>query len=64
MDNYRNLYDLCVNNSTVAGSDLATGGHDAEAEFANGQAAFFTQRSWEWGAFGVMPYKNAVESTN
>ena len=50
MDNYRNLYDLCVNNSTVARSDLATGGHDAEAEFANGQAAFFVQGSWEWGA--------------
>ncbi len=50
MDNYRNLYDLCVNNSTVARSDLATGGHDAEAEFKDSKAVFFVQGSWEWGA--------------
>ena len=50
MDNYRALYDLCVNNSTVARGELATGGHDAEAEFKDGKAVFFVQGSWEWGA--------------
>ena len=50
MDNFRNLYDLAVNNSLVDRKDLATGGHDAEAEFKNGQAAFFVNGSWEFGA--------------
>ena len=50
MDNYRNLYDLAVNNSTVDRNSLATGGHDAEAEFKDGKAVFFVQGSWEYGA--------------
>ncbi len=50
MDNFKNLYDLCVENSLVARTDLATGGHDAEAEFKNGEAVFFVQGSWEYGA--------------
>ena len=50
VDNFRNLYDLAVNNSTVARGELATGGHDAEAEFKEGKAVFFVQGSWEYGA--------------
>ncbi len=50
MDNFRNLYDLAVNNSTVDRKDLATGGHDAEAEFKEGKAAFFVNGSWEYSA--------------
>ena len=50
MDNYKNLYDLAVENSSVERTSLATGGHDAEAEFKNGQAAFWVQGSWEWSA--------------
>ena len=68
MDNFRNLYDLAVNNSTVARTDLATGGHDAEAEFKNGQAAFFVNGSWEFGAVSetvpnatMIPYYCGVE---
>ncbi|MGM9618499.1 MAG: ABC transporter substrate-binding protein [Oscillospiraceae bacterium] len=48
MDNYRNLWDLMINNSTVAPSQLANGGFDASAEFANGEAVFYSQGSWEW----------------
>ena len=48
MDNYRNLWDLMINNSTVAPSELATGGFDAQAEFANGEAVFYSQGNWEW----------------
>ena len=56
VDNYRNLYDLCVENSLVSRDALATGGHDAEAEFKDGKAVFFVQGSWEYGAVaGAVP---------
>ena len=50
MDNYKNLFDPCINNSTVEPNTLATGGHDAEAEFKAGKAAFFVNGSWEYSA--------------
>ena len=50
MDNYKNLFDLCINNSTVEPNTLATGGHDAENEFKTGKAAFFVNGSWEYSA--------------
>ena len=50
MDNYKNLYDLCINNSLTDPKDLATGGHDAENEFKTGKAAFFVNGSWEYAA--------------
>ena len=45
MDNFKNLYDLCINNSLTDPKELATGGHDAEAEFKDGKAAFFVNGS-------------------
>lgn len=54
LDNFKNLYDLCINNSLTAPTDLATGGHDAAEEFKAGKAAFTVQGSWE--------YANYVES--
>ena len=50
MDNFKNLYDLCINNSLTDPKALATGGHDAENEFKTGQAAFFVNGSWEYEA--------------
>ena len=50
VDNYKALYDLCVENSLVSRDSLATGGHDAEAEFKEGKAVFFVQGSWEYAA--------------
>ena len=50
MEYYKNLYDLCINNSTTDPKDLATGGHDAENEFKTGKAAFFVNGSWEYSA--------------
>ena len=47
MDNFRNLYDLMVSNSTVERNTLAAGGLDAQGEFASGKAAFYPQGSWE-----------------
>ena len=49
MDNYRNIWDLMINNSTVDPAQLADGGFDAQAEFANGEAVFYSQGNWEWG---------------
>ena len=48
MQNYRNLLDLMFDNSTVDRSALAAGGFDANAEFANGEAAFYVNGSWAW----------------
>ncbi len=50
MDNFKNLYDLCITNSLTDPKDLATGGHDAENEFKTGKAAFFVNGSWEYAA--------------
>ena len=50
MDNFKNLYDLCINNSLTAPTDLSVGGHDAEGEFKSGKAAFFINGSWEYSA--------------
>ena len=50
MDNFKALYDLCINNSTVASTELATGGHDPENEFKTGKAVFFVNGSWEYEA--------------
>ena len=50
MDNYKNLWDLMINNSSVAPSELATGGFDANSEFATGKAVFYSQGNWEWSS--------------
>lgn len=50
LPNYKNLYDLAINCSTVPPTELATGGHDAENEFKTEKAAFFINGSWEWPA--------------
>ncbi len=55
MDNFKNLYDLCINNSLTDPKELATGGHDAAQEFKDGKAAFQVQGSWEYAS-----YKDAV----
>ena len=48
MDNYRALYDLMVENSLTDRAELATGGFDAAAEFAAGEALFYLNGNWEW----------------
>ena len=50
LDNYRAMWDLYINNSTVAGKDLsAKTGDDSRNEFLAGQAVFFQNGSWEYG---------------
>ena len=71
MDNYRNLYDLMVVNSATDRADLANGGFDAAAEFANGEALFYFNGNWEWSGLkdkgmkaenlSMLPYYCGVE---
>lgn len=71
MDNYKNLYDLMVVNSLTARGDLANGGFDAAAEFADGKAMFYVNGNWEWGGLSekgmkaedmtMIPYYCGVE---
>lgn len=50
MDNYRAIWDLYINNSTVAPSDLsAKTGDDSRNEFLASKAVFFQNGSWEYG---------------
>ena len=50
LDNYRNIWDLYINNSTCAPAELAAKtGDDSRNEFLSGQAVFFQNGSWEYG---------------
>ena len=50
LDNYKNIFDLYINNSTCDPKELASKtGDDSEAEFINGEAVFFQNGSWEYG---------------
>ncbi len=49
LDEYRNMWDLYLNNSTCDPSEVsAKTADDSESEFANGQAVFFQNGSWEY----------------
>ncbi len=51
LDNYRDIFDLYINNSTCDGKDLsAKTGADSENEFLAGEAVFFQNGSWEYSA--------------
>ena len=53
MENYKNLYDLMINNSLVDPSALATGGHDPATQFTNGEACFFLTGSWDYATLSA-----------
>ncbi len=71
MDNYKALYDLMVENATVDRKELANGGFDAAAEFANGDAAFYVNGNWEYAGLldkgmnaedlYMIPYYSGIE---
>ena len=51
LDNYRNMWDLYINNSTCKGTELsAKTGDDSRNEFMNKEAVFFQNGSWEYNA--------------
>ncbi len=50
LKNYKDIYDLYINNSTCAPADLAgKTGDDSRNEFLAGEAVFFQNGSWEYG---------------
>ena len=50
LENYKNVFDLYINNSTCKPTELASKtGDDSESEFINGEAVFFQNGSWEYG---------------
>ncbi|MBR3909666.1 MAG: extracellular solute-binding protein [Anaerotignum sp.] len=50
LDNYRAMWDLYINNSTCAPTELsAKTGDDSRNEFLAGEAVFFQNGSWEYG---------------
>lgn len=60
LDNYKNIWDLYINNATCPSSELSSKtGDEAEAEFGNGQAVFYQNGTWEYanltGTFGMNP---------
>ena len=71
MDNYKALYDLMVVNSATDRAELANGGFDAAAEFANEKALFYFNGNWEWSGLAekgmkaedlsMIPYYCGVE---
>ncbi len=51
LDNYKAIWDLYINNSTVAPTTLASKtGTDAETEFKTGKAVFYQNGTWAYGA--------------
>ena len=49
LDNYRNIWDLYINNSTCAPKELAAKtGDDSRNEFLDQKAVFFQNGSWEY----------------
>ena len=49
LENYKNIWDLYITDSTCDPADLASKkGTDAETEFTSGEAVFFQNGSWEY----------------
>ncbi|MBP3665068.1 MAG: extracellular solute-binding protein, partial [Tyzzerella sp.] len=50
LDNYRQIWDLYINNATCEPTVLSTKtGDDAVAEFVSGKAAFYQNGTWAYG---------------
>ena len=67
-DNFRNIYDLSINNRCTDPKELATGGHDPVNQFISGQATFVLTGSWDYGSIAeavpnatMIPYYCGVE---
>ena len=59
LDNYRNIWDLYINNATCEGKDLSSKtGTDAENEFIEGKAVFYQNGSWEYSFISTGVRKN------
>ncbi len=55
LDNYRDIWDLYINNSTTDPTLLsAKTGDDSRNEFLAGEAVFFQNGSWEYGSLSAV----------
>ena len=66
--NFRNIYDLSINNSITDPKELATGGHDPVNQFASGKTTFLLTGNWDYGTISetvpnatMIPYYCGVE---
>ena len=50
LDQFRNIWDLYIQNSSADPRTLGTPGHDAQGEFGRGEAVFYQNGSWEFSA--------------
>lgn len=59
LDNYRQIWDLYINNATCEPTALATKtGEDAVAEFTSGKAAFYQNGTWAYGDIASLGDEN------
>ncbi len=59
LDNYRQIWDLYINNATCEPALLSTKtGDDAVAEFVDGQAAFYQNGTWAYGDIAELGDEN------
>lgn len=59
LDNYRDIFDLYITDSTTPGKDLAAKtGDDSRNEFISGEAVFYQNGSWEYNEL----IKNGLKS--
>ena len=59
LDNYRQIWDLYINNATCEPTVLSTKtGDDAVAEFVDGQAAFYQNGTWAYGDIAELGDEN------
>ena len=55
LDNYKNIFDLYINNSTCDPAELAgKTGDDSRNEFLEGKAVFYQNGSWEYGSVSAV----------
>ncbi|MBQ9973938.1 MAG: ABC transporter substrate-binding protein [Oscillospiraceae bacterium] len=64
LDNYKNIWDLYIQNSAADPRTLGTPGHDAQGEFGRQEAVFYQNGSWEYSAlvndYGMDPAELAM----
>lgn len=59
LDNYKAVWDLYINNSTIDPSQLSTAtGDQSEAEFVDKKAVFFQNGTWEYDAVKAIGDEN------
>ena len=59
LDNYKAVWDLYINNSTIDPSQLSTAtGDQSEAEFVDEKAVFFQNGTWEYDAVKAIGDEN------